>query len=159
MSFDTNLTWIYQVVGKNIHLYQYVQTANTDTIDGYKIRLPNDYYGNQLIYPDESITNGLMYEGTAFIEAFVSNDPNELDGNDNPTLTNQASPDEADHVNLSRMLSLAVVDYIKAMLADLGGEIEKKEYYMREFWKKAGDNESNKRKISMSFPSNPYAVR
>ena len=159
MSFDTNLTWIYQVVGKNIHLYQYVQTANTDTIDGYKIRLPNDYYGNQLIYPDESITNGLMYEGTAFIEPFVSNDPNELDGNDNPTLTNQTSPDEADHVNLSRMLSLAVVDYIKAMLADLGGDIEKKEYYMREFWKKIGDDQSNKRKISISFPIGNFAVR
>jgi len=159
MSFDTNRTWMYQVVGKNIHLYQYVKTANTDTIDGYKIRLPNDYYGNQLIYPDESITNGLMYEGTAFIEAFVSNDPNELNGNDNPTLTNQASPDEADHVNLSRMLSLAVVDYVKAMLADLGGEIEKKEYYMREFWKKVGDDQSNKRKISISFPIGAFAVR
>jgi len=159
MSFDTNRTWIYHVVGKNIHLYQYVQTANTDTIDGYKIRLPNDYYGNQLIYPDESITNGLMYEGTAFIEAFVSVDPNELDGNDNPTLTNQTSPDEADHVNLSRMLSLAVVDYVKAMLADLGGEIEKKEYYMREFWKKVGDDQSNKRKISISFPIGNFAVR
>ena len=159
MSFDTNRTWMYQVVGKNIHLYQYVKTANTDTIDGYKIRLPNDYYGNQLIYPDESITNGLMYEGTAFIEAFVSNDPNELNGNDNPTLTNQASPDEADHVNLSRMLSLAVVDYIKAMLADLGGDIEKKEYYMREFWKKVGDDQSNKRKISISFPIGAFAVR
>ena len=159
MSFDTNRTWIYHVVGKNIHLYQYVQTANTDTIDGYRIRLPNDYYGNQLIYPDETITNGLMYEGTAFIEPFVSNDPNELDGNDNPTLTNQASPDEADHVNLSRMLSLAVVDYIKAMLADLGGEIEKKEYYMREFWKKVGDDQSNKRRISISFPLGVFAVR
>ena len=159
MSFDTNRTWIYHVVGKNIHLYQYVQTANTDTIDGYKIRLPNDYYGNQLIYPDESITNGLMYEGTAFIEAFVSNDPNELSGNDNPTLTNQTSPDEADHVNLSRMLSLAVVDYVKAMLADSAGDLEKKEYYMREFWKKVGDNESNKRKISISFPLGAFAVR
>jgi len=159
MSFDTNRTWIYQVVGKNIHLYQYVQTANTDTIDGYKIRLPNDYYGNQLIYPDETITNGLMYEGTGFIESFVSVDPNELDGNDNPTLTNQASPDEADHVNLSRMLSLAVVDYVKAMLADLGGDIEKKEYYMREFWKKVGDDQSNKRRISISFPLGVFAVR
>ena len=159
MSFDTNLTWVYQVVGKNIHLYQYVQTANTDTLAGYRIRLPNDYYGNQLIYPDESITNGLMYEGTAFIEAFVSVDPNELDGNDNPTLTSQTSPDEADHVNLSRMLSLAVVDYVKAMLADLGGEIEKKEYYMREFWKKVGDDQSNKRKISISFPLGAFAVR
>ena len=159
MSFDTNRTWMYQVVGKNIHLYQYVKTANTDTIDGYKIRLPNDYYGNQLIYPDESITNGLMYEGTAFIEAFVSVDPNELDGNDNPTLTSQTSPDEADHVNLSRMLSLAVVDYVKAMLADLGGEIEKKEYYMREFWKKVGDDQSNKRRVSISFPLGVFAVR
>ena len=159
MSFDTNRTWIYQVVGKNIHLYQYVQTANTDTLAGYRIRLPNDYYGNQLIYPDEAITNGLMYEGTAFIEAFVSVDPNELDGNDNPTLTSQTSPDEADHVNLSRMLSLAVVDYIKAMLADLGGDIEKKEYYMREFWKKVGDDQSNKRKVSISFPIGVFAVR
>ena len=159
MSFDTNRTWIYHVSGKNIHLYQYVQTANTDTIAGYRIRLPNDYYGNQLIYPDETITNGLMYEGTAFIEPFVSNDPNELDGNDNPTLTNQTSPDEADHVNLSRMLSLAVVDYIKAMLADIGGEIEKKEYYMREFWKKVGDDQSNKRRISISFPLGVFAVR
>ena len=159
MSYDTNLTWIYQVVGKNIHLYQYVQTANTDTLAGYRIRLPNDYYGNQLIYPDESITNGLMYEGTGFIEPFVSNDPNELSGNDNPTLTNQASPDEADHVNLSRMLSLAVVDYVKAMLSDLGGEIEKKEYYMREFWKKVGDDQSNKRRISITFPLGAYAVR
>ena len=159
MSFDTNLTWIYQVVGKNIHLYQYVQTANTDTLAGYRIRLPNDYYGNQLIYPDETITNGLMYEGTGFIEAFVSVDPNELDGNDNPTLTSQTSPDEADHVNLSRMLSLAVVDYVKAMLADLGGEIEKKEYYMREFWKKVGDDQSNKRRISISFPLGVFAVR
>ena len=159
MSFDTNLTWLYQVVGKNIHLYQYVQTANTDTLAGHRIRLPNDYYGNQLIYPDESITNGLMYEGTAFIEAFVNVDPNELDGNDNPTLTNQSSPDEADHVNLSRMLSLAVVDYIKAMLSDLGGDIEKKEYYMREFWKKVGDDQSNKRRISISFPMGTFAVR
>ena len=159
MSFDTNLTWLYQVVGKNIHLYQYVQTANTDTLAGYRIRLPNDYYGNQLIYPDETITNGLMYEGTAFIEAFVNVDPNELDGNDNPTLTNQSSPDEADHVNLSRMLSLAVVDYVKAMMADLGGEIEKKEYYMREFWKKVGDDQSNKRRVSISFPVGAFAVR
>ena len=159
MSFDTNRTWIYHVVGKNIHLYQYVQTANTDTIDGYKIRLPNDYYGNQLIYPDETITNGLMYEGTGFIEPFVSVDPNELDGNDNPTIDSVTSPTEATHVNLSRMLSLAVVDYIKAMLADLGGEIEKKEYYMREFWKKVGDDQSNKRRISISFPLGVFAVR
>tara|TARA_R100000306_G_C4350657_1_gene129959 strand:+ start:535 stop:1014 length:480 start_codon:yes stop_codon:yes gene_type:complete len=159
MSFDTHRTWFYNLSGRNIHLYQYVETANTSTLAGYRIRLPDDYYGNQLIYPNESITNGLMYEGTAFVEPFVSVDPNELSGNDNPTLTNQTSPDEADHVNLSRMLSLAVVDYVKAMLSDSAGDLEKKEYYMREFWKKVGDNESNKRRVSMSFPVATYSVR
>jgi hypothetical protein len=57
------------------------------------------------------------------------------------------------------MLSLAVVDYIKAQLSDSKGELERKEYYMREFWKKVGDNESNKRKISITFPSGPFSLR
>mgnify|MGYP003116568997 CR=1 FL=1 len=70
-----------------------------------------------------------------------------------------ASPDETSHINLNKMLSLAVVDYIKAMKADRNGELDKKEYYMKEFYSKLGDNESNIRKISMSFPSSPFAVR
>ena len=70
-----------------------------------------------------------------------------------------ASGDESSHMNLNRMLSLACVDYLKAMLSDSKGDIERKEYYMREFWGKIGDNESNKRKISMSFPSSPYALK
>jgi len=159
VSYDTHRTWLYRLSGRNIHLWQYLDGAATDTLAGYRIRLPGEYYGNQLIYPDETITNGLMYEGTGFIEPFVSNDPNELSGNDNPTLTNQTSPDEADHVNLSRMLSLAVVDYVKAMLADSAGDLEKKEYYMREFWKKVGDDQSNKRRVSISFPLGVFAVR
>ena len=69
------------------------------------------------------------------------------------------SPDETSHANLNRMLSLACVDYIKAMIADKRGDIQVKEYYMREFWKKVGDNESNKRKISMTYPVSPFAVR
>ena len=51
------------------------------------------------------------------------------------------------------------VDYIKAMIADKRGDIQVKEYYMREFWKKVGDNESNKRKVSMTYPVSPYAIR
>jgi hypothetical protein len=70
-----------------------------------------------------------------------------------------SSPDETSHANLNRMLSLACVDYIKAMIADKRGDIQVKEYYMREFWKKVGDNESNKRKVSMTYPVSPYAVR
>ena len=70
-----------------------------------------------------------------------------------------ASVDETSHPNLNRMLSLALVDYLKAMEADKRGDIERKEYYMKEFYGKLGDNESNKRKISMSFPIGPFAVR
>ena len=69
------------------------------------------------------------------------------------------SPTETSHINLNKMLSLAVVDYVKAMKADRSGELDKKEYYMKEFYSKLGDNESNIRKISMAFPSSPFAVR
>ena len=146
MSYDTHKNWFYQVVGRNIELWQWVESAATDTVGSHKVKLPNEYYGKQLIYPDESITNGLMFQGTAFIEPFVDNDPNELNGNDEPTLTNQTSPDEADHVNLTRMLSLACVDYLKA-------------YYIREFWKKVGDDQSNKRSTMITFPPSPFAVK
>ena len=70
-----------------------------------------------------------------------------------------SSPSETSHPNLNRMLSLALVDYLKAMEADKRGDIERKEYYMKEFYGKLSDNESNKRKISMSFPIGPFAVR
>ena len=158
MSFDTHRTWFYEVVGRNIHLWQWVDTAATDTVGSYRVKLPAEYYGKQLIYPDESITAGLRFEGTAFIEPFVDVDPNELDSNANPELTGETA-EEGSHVNLSRMLSLAVVDYVKAMVSDAKGDIERKEYYMREFWKKVADNESNKRIISVSFPTSPFAVR
>ena len=39
------------------------------------------------------------------------------------------------------------------------GDLQGKEYCMREFWKKLGDNESNKRNISMSFPASPFAIK
>jgi len=238
MSFDTDKTWLYQIVGRNLQLWQYVQTANMSTLAGYKIKLPNDYYGNQLIYPNEDITNGLRFEYTALNEPFVaealetttakisgttiafvdggvssdtitdtgngfvtagfeatdkiriigsaSNDGDyQLTGAVAGTLTmatallteealvdgagesvtiyqiskEDSSPSVTSHVNLNRMLSLACVDYIKAMLSDALGDVQKKEYYMREFWKKVGDNDSNKRKISMLFPSGMYSVR
>ena len=70
-----------------------------------------------------------------------------------------SSPSETSHINLNKMLSLAVVDYLKAMIAEQAGQMDLKEYYMKEFYGKLGDNESNKRKISMSFPAGVYAVR
>jgi len=70
-----------------------------------------------------------------------------------------SSPDSTSHVNLNKMLSLAVLDYCKAMIAERNGEMDKKEYFMKEFYSKLGDNESNKRSISVSFPSGPFAVK
>jgi hypothetical protein len=226
VSYDTHKTWLYKLEGRDIHLYQYIDGVATDTLAGYKIALPGEYYGNQLIYPNEDITNGLRFEYTALIEPFVdeawedltasasgtdisfsttvltgagtndgfalgdririigsaSNDGDYTSTNeDNNTLTfpsatftaetagesitvyqipdEDTTPDETNHVNLNRMLSLAVVDFIKSQLADIQGDIQKKEYYMREFWKKVGDNESNKRKISVTFPISPFAVK
>ena len=69
------------------------------------------------------------------------------------------SPDATSHINLNKMLSLAVVDYLKAMNFESAGDIERKEYYMKEFFGKLGDNESNKRNISVTFPSGPFAIR
>ena len=234
MSFDTNKTWFYQLLGRNLQLYQYVQSANTDTVAGFRIKLPLDYYANQLIYPNEDITDGLRIEYTSVDEPFIAEALEDMQvfisgtgiafvdgggGSDTITdtgtgfatagfgatdkirvigsasndgdyqLTNAAagtltmatalltaetagesvtiyqipkedsSPDETSHVNLNKMLSLACVDYLKAMLADMSGDLQKKEYYMREFWKKVGDYDSNRRKITMSFPQGAYSVR
>ena len=234
MSYDTHKTWFFQIVGRDIHLWQYVESSATDTLAGIRISLPDEYYGKQLIYPDEDITNGLRVEYTGLIEPFVDEAWESLTstisgtglafvdgGGSSDTITDTGSgfvtagfasgdkiriigstsndgdylltgaiaatltvatgsftaetasqsitiyqipdedttPDETNHVNLNRMLSLAVVDYIKAQLSDSKGELERKEYYMREFWKKIGDNESNKRKISITFPSGPFSLR
>ena len=57
------------------------------------------------------------------------------------------------------MLSLAVVDYLKAMVSDSSGDLQKKEYYMKEFWKKVGDDQSNKRRNFHVFPITPFAIK
>ena len=69
------------------------------------------------------------------------------------------SPDTTSYINLNKMLCLAVVDYVKAMMSEERGEIDKKEYYIKEFYSKLADNESNKRIISSAFPVSPFAVR
>ena len=56
MSRDTNLNWCYEIVGRNVHLWQYNETST----------------GDDIIYPDEDITNGLRFEGTAYIKPFVA---------------------------------------------------------------------------------------
>ena len=69
------------------------------------------------------------------------------------------SPDSTSSINVNKMLCLAVVDYVKAMIHEERGEIDKKEYYIKEFYSKLADNESNKRIVSSAFPISPFAVR
>jgi len=235
MSFDTDRNWMYSLSGRHIHLWQWTETAATDTVGSYRVKLPSEYYGKQLIYPNEDIASGLRIEYTAFSEPFVaealedntgrgsgtnisfstsaiitttsnfwtttsgfaagdkvrvigsaSNDGDytistfsgtadvnmvTTEGNTTetagesitiyqiPKSVADASVDESSHVNLNRMLSLAVVDYIRAQMKEAVGDLQGKEYCMREFWKKLGDNESNKRNISMSFPASPFAIK
>ncbi len=239
MSYDTHRTWYYELYGRYIHLWQFIDGGNIDTLDSYKIRLPAEKVRTQLIYPNEDISNGLRIEYTSFNESelfisealettsarasgtnisfalsgtrittddtnnfwdttsgFAAGDKirvigsasNDADytidsfsggGNSNmvvsgSTLTDEnvgesitiyqipktgATADESAHVNLNRMLSLAVVDFMKAMQKELQGDIQGKEYYMREFWKKVADDQSNKRNISISFPIPVYAVK
>ena len=67
-----------------------------------------------------------------------------------------ASPSESTHVNLNRMLCLAVVCYVMAQLTD---DPRKEDYYMKLFWRKVGDNESNKKLVSTVMASTPYAIK
>ena len=235
MSFNTDKNWMYSLSGRHIHLWQWTETGATDTVGSYRVKLPSEYYGKQLIYPNEDISSGLRVEYTAFSEPFVaealedntgrgsgtnisfsssaiitttsnfwtttsgfaagdkirvigsaSNDGDytistfsgsadvnivTTEGNTAetagesitvyqiPKSVTDASVDESSHINLNRMLSLAAVDYIRAQMKEATGDLQGKEYCMREFWKKVGDNESNKRNISISFPASPFAIK
>ena len=239
MSYDTQRNWLYELYGRKIHLWQWVETAATDTVGSFRVKLPSEFYGNQLIYPNEDITDGLRVEYTALYEPFVAeasedtsarasgttisfNDDGDSaagyndiydtgdgladfeDGdrirvigsasNDGdytltadaggaryiqvgtgnltdeaagesitiyqiPKAVADASVSETSHVNLNRLLSLAVVDYVKAQIALDAGDAQLKEYFMREFYKKIADDQSNRRKISITFPVSNFAVR
>ena len=234
MSFNTDKNWMYSLSGRHIHLWQWTETGATDTVGSYRVKLPSEYYGKQLIYPNEDIASGLRVEYTAFSEPFVSEALEDTSarnsastiafvdgGGSSDTITDSASGfgdfeatdkirvigsasndgdyqltaaasgtltvatgtftaeavgesitiyqipkavadasvDESSHINLNRMLSLAAIDYIRAQMKEATGDLQGKEYCMREFWKKVGDNESNKRNISISFPASPFAIK
>ena len=66
---------------------------------------------------------------------------------------------ETSHVNLNRQLSLAVVDYIKARVAEMSGQFEMGQYFMKQFYSKIGDKSNNLRKVSVQNTVSPYALR
>jgi len=146
--------WVYDIQGRKLHLWKIRRfDDNVPSTDG---ELFSDARSNYLVYPPEAITNGLRIEHTSITKPFTTNNPNTVADS---SLSEDASPTESSYINLSRLLTLAVVDYVRAMLSEKSADVQKKEYYMREFYKKAGDNESNKRKILMTGTMSPYAVR
>jgi len=157
MSSYVNEKYTWQIKGRKLYLWK---------IGGYGSDIPDTQgrlktSGSSIIYPDEDIVNGVRIEYTALISTFVNVDPNELSNGNNPTLTEHTgtSIDENSHVNLSRRLSLAIIDFLRAMISEKMGQVEMKEYYMVQFYKKVGDSDSNKRKIRFSFVQSPFGVR
>ena len=164
MSYETDKNFVYYISGRNIQLFQLNTSTGTSELAGYRIKNVDSVTRKDVVYPQEDVkeadnTGGLMFEGTAFIEPFVTVEPNELSGGAQPTLTETVTVDESSHVNVSRMLTLAIVDYIKAMVSDARGDLERKEYYMKEFWKKAGDEENNKRTVPRMAATYPFGVK
>jgi|TARA_Y100000310_G_scaffold172945_2_gene173060 hypothetical protein len=162
LSSQTNTQYIYQVKNNKLFLWKIRSIGDSVPTTSGEITSSGT---NRVIYPPENITNGLRIEYGSLDSLFVDNDPNALSSDSsetswgNPTLTEESTPSETSHLNLSRTLSLAMVDYVKAMMSDQSGDLERREIYMRDFYKKVGDDKSNTYRVSLSFPASPYAVR
>ena len=153
MSYDTDRTYAYIQSGKKLRLYKIRRSSgriidNQGRVSGGNL--------DDIIYPDEALSNGLRIEYTAIVDPFVDEDP---ETTANANLTAQSNPGESTHINLNRMLSLAVVDYVRAMMAERRGDLQAKEYYLREFHKKVADNESNRNKMYIANTIKTYAVK
>ena len=157
MSYDTDRTFAYIHKGKELRLYRY--RASSKRLVDTEGRVSGEGW-DELIYPDETISvangnlgEGLRIEYTALETPFVQQDPETTN-----TLTEVTSPKEGTHVNLNRMLSLAVVEFVKAQLAERNGNLDAKEYFMKQFYSKLSDNESNKNKVHIAGAVSPYAL-
>ena len=151
--------WFYKIEGDKLRLWKLVSNdGNIVNLGDYKVSLPDSVYGRELIYPDETILKGLQFRFTKRTSPFVSTDP---ETNDSPSAV-AAAPDELSFIRFrSRILQLAVVDYVKAKAAEREGNMQVKEYYMKSFWKKIGDEHSNRYTTgaSQSMAHTPYAIR
>ena len=153
MSYDTNRTYAYMQQGKQLRLFKIIRTSGRTVDNQGRVTGGNR---DAIIYPDEAITEGLRIEYTALEKVFVAEDP-EITANS--SLTEVTSPSESSYLNLNRVLSLAVVCFVKAQVAERMGDIKLKEYYIREFHKKVADNESNKNKMFIASPISTFAIK
>jgi hypothetical protein len=67
--------------------------------------------------------------------------------------------DENDEVDVNRYQARAIVDYVKAKMAEDAGQIDMKEYYMKEFYKKMEKNESSKKRGIRTIVSGAHGIR
>ena len=153
MSYDTSKSFVYTLHGNKLRLYRLRRTSSRpiDT-EG---RVSGSQGWDPIIYPDETITDGLRVEYTALTKPFVVENP---ESTAESSLTEVTSPGESSHINLNRLLSLAVVEYVKAMLAEKNGQIDAKEYFMKQFYNKLSDNSSNKNRVFVAGASSPYSL-
>ena len=153
MSYDTHKNWFYKRHGKVLRLYRLRKTSR-NVVDSQGRVNPSG--GDELIYPDETISDGLRVEYTALVKPFVDENPDTVA---DASLTENTSPTESTHINLNRMLSLAVVEYIKAQFAERKGDIQAKKYFMNQFYNKLADNESNQNNVFVANTMRPFAVK
>ena len=160
MSYDTHKNWFYKRHGKVIRLYRLRKTSHR-VVDSEGRVSPSG--SDELIYPDESISGGLRVEYTALVKPFIDKDPDSTlesaDDGDDGGYVEVASPKETTHVNLNRVLSLAVVEYVKAQFEERKGDIKAKEYFMNQFFNKLADNESNRNDVFVAGTMRPFAVK
>tara|TARA_R100000278_G_scaffold47734_1_gene41236 strand:- start:4465 stop:4926 length:462 start_codon:yes stop_codon:yes gene_type:complete len=153
MSYDTNRTYAYIQSGKKLRLYK-IRRSSGRIIDNQGRVKGGEF--DDIIYPDEAITDGLRIEYTAIDKPFTVQNP---ETTADSSLSEPTSVGESSYINLNRMLTLAVVDYVRAMMAERQGDIQAKEYYLREFHKKVADNESNRNKMYIANTIKTYAVK
>lgn len=153
MSYDTNKNYFYKRHGKVLRLYR-LKKSSFRVVDNEGRVEPSD--SDELEYPDENVTDGLRLEYTTLKKPFVLSDPDETADASNVEVN---SPTEGSYINLNRVLSLAVVEYLKAQFAERSGNVQAKEYFMKEFYSKLADNESNRNDVFVVMPMSPYAIR
>jgi hypothetical protein len=152
MSYDVEANWFYYKKGRKLHLYMLRKGSFMTPDSQGRLSSVND----TLLYPDEAITNGLRIEYTKINTPFITEDP-EVDTTE--TEVTGTNIDENSHINLNRMLSLAVVSFIRGKIAERNGDIQTKEYYMRDFWKKVADNKSNMKKVHIVLTQPVFNLR
>ena len=67
--------------------------------------------------------------------------------------------DESDHIDLSSYLSKALVYYVKARVAEDAGQLEMREFFLKEFRKMVEKSESSRIHGSRMIMSGPNAIR